>query len=265
MTLRLAWTIAAILFASPCGVRPAAVAAQAQDDILFAALNFPIEIDMWHNHEYRRVSGICGANHDCFARTFTRKEWVLNPVHSLPDSTTTPFGALIAVAKVSADGGLPIGIDYHPRNGARTTWLPTVGSWDYGINLYVVEQRDKWVKISAGPFTTPVWIELNVRGLDGSARSVVGGLFRFEDGIEAVDMLTDRRGTLPANRNYVIERISEGRVIAREEVPADMPCGGPEQEKLIPTTKTPRYRIAIDRVFDAQGHALLSPAYPRGC
>lgn len=31
------------------------------DDILFAPLGFPAEIDQWHNGEYRRVDDSCGA------------------------------------------------------------------------------------------------------------------------------------------------------------------------------------------------------------
>jgi hypothetical protein len=112
------------------------VAQHAAQDILFADLGFPDGIDQWHTSEYRRVAAICGTDQACFARTFTERAWVLNAVYGVPESDSPVLGHLVAVSYVAPSGRLPFRLDFRSRTGEQRTWVPDVGSWDYGIDLF---------------------------------------------------------------------------------------------------------------------------------
>ena len=61
---------------------------------------------------------------------------------------------------------------------------------------------------------------------------------------------------------YVIEELVNGVVTFRAEVPSDMACG---EDVRPPISMPPSLRADAKEFFDAQGRALFSDAYPKGC
>ncbi len=240
----------------------------AQTDILFAELYLPDEIDRWYNQgEYPRLSRLCDLGDRstaCYAREFRSKEWTLASLHASPTRNARQLGTLVAVGAYTPEHHIHIRIDYQPPKGKRVVWISNVGDWGYGLDLFVIGRRGSWLQLPPGPFPQPVWIQTQRNGLSGGAGSIVGTVIAIAQGVQGVNASTGRRTELPADRNYVIERITGGQAFVRQEVGADMPCEGAEEEKEVPTATTPRFRVLKD-LFDKTGRPKVTIAYGRGC
>jgi hypothetical protein len=261
LVLALAWSLLAPLAAA---------------DVFIAELSFPAEIAEWFEQETARVEKVC-PDRACWARELQPETWVLNSVHSAADSNAPRVGDVVAVA-AHRDGWPHVRFDYRPLRGPQVVWLDAdeIGDWGYGIYVVVrgegePAQGDHPVWIQLGGVPGQGWIELKPwrpngeRLLTGELEPLTESVLKVDGGIAAMNRRTGRRMLLSTQHNYVVERMSGAELFLRQEVGADMPCGGEKEEKDVVTAATPRYRVGVARLFRSDGTPLLSKAYPRGC
>ena len=250
----------------------------AQDELFVAVLALPAEVEEWLARESSRLRNLCRAP-ECYARELERKTWVLERVRSSADSNASHIGDLVARAE-SADGDvIVVEVEYWPLRGRRAVWLGAgdIGDWGYGTYVVVrgrgnPQRRDQPAWIRLGGIPVPAWIQLQPfagddkgRKLRGELSPLPGQVLSAARTIPAIHRRTGRTVMLSPEAHYTIERVTKDQLFLRTEVGADMPCGDAEAEKDVVTPATPRYRVAVENIFGADGRPLLLVAYGRGC
>ena len=268
-----AGVLAGLLAASP----PPAVAQTPHLARFDVGLN--ADLDAWYQPEYLRLRERCGQDAACWRREMAPREWIQGPVYGKPDPDSAPIGHIVALARVTKNADtIEVPLVFRAVDGTTVDWI-TENDWGYTTAVYVRDVRpgnwvrlpqpgapNAWVKIGDGPGALPGDLQ---NDLDGEMVRIRGGL----PAINRATGQTIRLPRAPANayepeqgEYYVIERIRpDGWMEFRVEVGADMSCGDEEAEKQVVTVTTPRYRIRLDRLFDAIGRPLITISHPKGC
>ena len=236
-------------------------------------------LDDWYQPEYNRLVARCSQDAACWRREMKPFEWVQGPVYGKPDVASAPIGHIVALARVMKDAAaIEVPMVFTATDGTTVDWI-TDNDWGYTTAVYVRDVRPgNWVRLPQ-PGAPNAWVKIgNEPGeLSGYLRDHLDGeMVRIRGGLPAVNRKTGQTIRLPAappdsyrpedGGYYVIERLrSDGWLEFRAEVGADMACGDEAQEKQVVTSRTPRYRIRLDRLFDTIGRPLITISHPKGC
>lgn len=214
------------------------------------ALKTSLTADAGAIHELRVVA-------ECFSVAPQPIEWSM-PLLSSPDSGRT-IGALVA----RVVPGTGIAFAYRAPDGREVAFTPdwVEGDWGYTflMDQTILDRRDDWYRLPAGPFPAPVWVRLPDRTPLSTLEDWT--IFTVAAPMKAVRTSTKRTVMLAAG-NYVIVRRLERALEIRKEEPADTGCG----ERVAPPRRNPPlYRVELTDVYDVARHLRLKPAYTRGC
>ena len=236
-------------------------------------------LDDWYQPEYIRLRERCGQDAACWRREMKPREWIQGPVYGIPDPASAPIGHIVALARVVKDADtIEIPLVFRATDGTTVDWI-TDNDWGYTTAVYVRDVRPgNWVRLPQ-PGAPNAWVKIGdgPGELPGSLNDQVNGeMVRIRGGVAAINRTTGRTIRLPtASPNaykpqegeyYVIERLtSDGWMVFRAEVGADMSCGDEEAEKQAVTPATARYRIRVESLFDKIGRPLITMSHPKGC
>ena len=273
------YAISAAALAAALLVSPASSAAAQSKALSRFDVGLKGDLDGYYEPEYNRLIARCGQDAACWRREMKPAEWIQGPVYGQPDVGLAPIGHIVALARVVKDAAaIEVPLVFRATDGSTVDWI-TDYDWDYTTAVYVRDVRPgNWVRLPQ-PGTPNAWVKIG----DGAGElpgylkdQIEGQMVRLRGGLAAINRTSGRTIRLPRasadayrpeqGEYYVIERIRpDGWMEFRAEVGADMGCGDEEREKDVLTTKTPRYRIRLDRLFDEIGRPLITISHPRGC
>lgn len=201
----------------------------------------------WLENE-NRLSELCesAANlAECY-REYLAPAVIIYGLRAFPDPSSERLGDLV----VTAVPGRGLTAHYRPAGAAQATaFTPDIflQDWGYGPPYFhqtVMDSRDGWYELPAGPWSTAVWF-------NGGAAEGLSEL-RLHPG--DIILLNDESF-------YVLET-TERSLTVRPEQDADLWCEEGTPPLLKPATPTV---YEWDDLVDERGHLVVRPKYMKGC
>ncbi len=179
----------------------------------------------------------------CREATMAPKLLVIN-LYSGPDPKAGSRGSIL----VQATPGVGLRFFFVRMTGGAPVEFEadfTVRDWGYGpfFHQTYLDRRGDWFQLPEDPFPQGTWF--NARDLGG------------DPDIRLVEGIVES----PQGHLLILGR-EEGIIRARLEQPADMWC---DSDPAPPLTPWKELRIPTAEFYDAKGHLIVSPAYPKGC
>jgi hypothetical protein len=195
-------------------------------------------------------------------------EFVL-PLYGEPDSMSAGMGT-IRITRVDVAGPEVFTFGYGPPGEPETEWVTDQMPVDviYGGYYHTaLEHRGDWVRLPAGPFPTPVWIDWRATFHSPPEVETIFGEVYMPGAVEAE--LAGLEVPTPWEAPGVIYVRAQGdRIWFRLEGPDDGPCPGasPPQDPIQPSVDAEReFSLGIEEIVDDRGHLLPRVKYARGC
>lgn len=221
--------------------------ASGQDDLFIMEATVPMEATVWYQNHY-------GDSIDALP------EWPFADVFAAPDPRAKRLGGLSVATRT--EPYLHFAWTYRPDGQDQAVvWREDVGDWGYGIEVFVPDTVDGWIRLPPGPFGAEAWSRIadysGDEGFPGYVYSIVGRLLHLSD-VPA----SGHADETAVSGNVLVLSIDEGLVTFRPEVGSDMPCGEevPEDELPIPVFTAP-----TSAFIAPSGEPKFRLAYPKGC
>jgi hypothetical protein len=198
----------------------------------------------------------------CMEKYLDRTTDRIVTVRDAPDANGAVVGVVYGVMRADA-WNIQYELEFAPAEdlSRRRVWIASPGEWLHGVDQPGVRVRGDWVQLIGPPFPPSSWIDrresklpLDVSGLEIVTLPALTAA--FPDGTQHAI----------APGNYRVERIADGVVTFRAEIPSDMPCNGPDEPPPAPPSPMPEtLRAPAANFFGADGAALFRDAWPGGC
>jgi len=200
----------------------------------------------------------------CIEKYVDRSADRIATLHSAPDAQSPIVGFVWGVLRAGAwNVGYDLEIELAADPSRRRVWIENAGEWMHGVDQPGVRVRGSWVQLIGPSFPPISWIDVKEAKLPIDVTSIGGSLVSLP-ALSATFPDGEQRAI--AEGAYRIERIADGIVTFRAEIPSDMPCGGPDEPPPDPpAVMPPMLRAPARHFFGADGVALFRDAYPGGC
>ena len=214
--------------------------------ILLASISLPPQsITSIHDVECYLPQSFLNGDTDVTSFTFS-------DVFEKPDSTSNKIGKLGAYGHSRA-------FSLQLRN-LNDSILHTYhnGDWIHGKHLTVINRQGNFVEIQEGIENKSAWIQVRNKHL--FINRFIHQIIHLET---TIAQTYSNEKTQIGSGNYIVEKIENGFITVREEVPSDMPCEVASGK--VDVTSLPKYKININQLLNEEGKLILPIAYPRGC
>lgn len=179
-----------------------------------------------------------------------------------------PRGSSMVVATLVQHVSIPQGevvvtyvLERTGRPGDPVNWPNAIEFADYGLHISGAQRRGNWVRLLSD---IPVdgWLRTDdpaqrlriaVDSIEGRVIGIAPLVATWPDGSQR------RTGDF---QTFLIQRISRGVILFRQEIPSDFDCGEPVVD---PNPLPPVLRAPISALFNPNGAPRFADPYTKGC
>jgi hypothetical protein len=240
-------------------------AVRPEDRLLIAVFHLGPEIKQLAKEEFDKLLAACGTHLPrCFEKHFTSARRQIAVLRARPDPASPPVGFVHALLRLSDEHALEIGLDLElaDKRGEFLTWMRTVGDWFYGIYVSGVRVDGDWLQLMEAPLPAAAWVTKASPSLEIDVLPIEGELLGFKP--LPASFPDGRRRQIPLG-GYLVQRVRDGVVEFRAEVPSVRPCDGRESAKEPPKAVPPTLRTPAAELFDPDGTPRFLYMYQKGC
>ena len=199
----------------------------------------PYEAEQWYYANYKK--GI------------KSELWILCDIYERPDVASRKIGTLQTYYDPGWENYVLL---FQDDEDKHTTEQGIVDDWGYGIHLNVIDSANGFARIPDTYLGQTAWLATKtVESPTGNF--LAGTVTPYQNQLVSLPRLeakkvSDGQTALIGRRVYLIEKLANGMLTVREEVPTDMPCGLEEPTK-VDMESLERYEFPLEKLVKKNG------------